>query len=148
MNGEGPRSTLGVVDDPSRVIDAVLRETARLLGALAADADCVGAIDLRSLPLGAADSARLREQLGAGEVAVTVGPDATTQITETGYAGVWWMRLCGADQRVLLEQIVVARVPPLVPAHLADIAESALRMERQLCAQPSAARGSMEPRDG
>ena len=116
----------------SGVVEAMLRETARLLAALAADADFVGAIDLRSLSLDESEYARLRAQLGRGEVLVTIGSAGASQITETGYAGVWWMRLAGDDERVLLEQIVVARVPPLVPAHTADVAAAARRMESDL----------------
>lgn len=128
------------------VVEAVLREAARLLEALAAEHDAVGAIDLNALSLGNGELAQLRERLGAGEVTVSLGVGAgASLIRETGYAGVWWMSLGGAAAVPPLEQIVVARVPPLVPAHAVDVADAAQRFASDLSIHAAAASARAAP---
>lgn len=118
---------------PSSVLaDTVLREVAELIGALAADAAFVQAIDLHALPLDEHGRAQLRARLGRGELVVFGGPDQAMRIWETAYAGVWWLQYTAPGNALLLEQIVVARVPEIVAAHPADVAAAARRLAREI----------------
>lgn len=118
--------------DSPALVEAVLRELAGHLAALAARPDRPSAIDLRSLPISDPDRQALRRRLGAGEVRATLTLSGTSQIDETAYAGVWWVRHDAADGGVLAEQIVVARVPELLLAHPDDIDAAARRLQQQL----------------
>lgn len=113
---------------------AVLREVARLLDGLAADPTLDHTIDLHSLPLAEADCAALREWLGRGEVDARLQAAGTTQVQETAYAGVWWVRHGDEDAPGALEQIVVARIPALLPAHPEDVVAAARRLADDLLA--------------
>ncbi|MDE2093257.1 MAG: hypothetical protein KGL99_17615 [Burkholderiales bacterium] len=128
-----PATTQGV-DAGNGVADAVLREVARLLRELAGDPRCDAAIDLNSLPLGEGERERLRRRLGRGEVEAAFDLAGPTRITETAYAGVWWVRHADVDDRPVLEHIVVARVPALLLAHPADIEVAARRIGTELAA--------------
>ena len=118
--------------DSPALVEAVLRELAGHLAALALRPDEPSAVDLRSLPMGDGDRQALRQRLGVGEVRATLTLSGTSQIDETAYAGVWWVRHESADGGVLAEQIVVARVPELLLAHPDDIDDAARRLQQQL----------------
>lgn len=119
-------------DTGSGLAQAVLREVARLLHLLALDPGFTDVIDLRSLPTQDSDRAILRQRLGEGEIEATCHLAGPTRISETAYAGVWWARHADADNRCVLEQIIVARVPELLLAHTADIEEAARRLTTEL----------------
>lgn len=112
------------------VADAVLQQVAAALGALAATPTRVQVIDLRSLPLGAAGLARLRQWLGSGEVRAEVRSAALTRLEETAFAGVWWQTQYRGPTEAAdpWHAIVVAGVPPLLAAHPDDVAEAAVRL--------------------
>ncbi len=118
--------------DKAGLVDAVLHECAAHLRALAAEPGFATAIDLRSLPLDDAQRQVLRERLGRGEVRAVVDVAGPTTVDETTFAGLWWVRHEGADGGVLAEQIVVARVPELLLAHPADVADAAARLRGAL----------------
>jgi len=130
----GTPATCASTTAGSGVAEALLREVARLLDALARDPGYSAAIDLRSLPMQDADLACLRHRLGDGEVEARFDQVGPTRITETAYAGVWWVRHADADDRAVLEQVVVARVPALLLAHPADIDDAAHRLATELAA--------------
>jgi hydrogenase-1 operon protein HyaF len=117
---------------PSALVEAVLRELAEYLAALAARPDTFGAVDLRSLPMTDGERQALRARLGRGEVRARLDLAGRTQIDETAYAGVWWVRHEGTDGGMMAEQIVVARVPELLMAHPADIDAAARRLQQHL----------------
>lgn len=130
----GVPATAPGLDAGDNVADAVLREVARLLGELARDPRCDEAIDLNSLPMTDGERDRLRRRLGRGEVEAAFELVGPTRITETAYAGVWWVRHADVDDRAVLEHIVVARVPALLRAHPADIEGAARRLDCELAA--------------
>jgi hypothetical protein len=127
----GPYATRRA-DAGSGVADAVVHEVARLLRRLAVDPDFADVIDLRSLPMADADRASLRQRLGDGEIDAALNLAGLTRIRDTAYSGVWWARHADADNRCVLEQIIVARVPELLMAHLADIDAAAVRLSLEL----------------
>jgi hydrogenase-1 operon protein HyaF len=128
--GEAPEADGIDLLDP--VGAAVLRELSRMLAELARDPTFSDAIDLHSLPLGEVGRAQLRRRLGQGEVDAALDIAGPSRITETAYAGAWWLRHADADDHAVLEQIVVARVPALLLAHAEDIADAAQRLAVEL----------------
>lgn len=129
--------TPGPATPCSAAAEAVLRELARLLDGLAADPEAEATIDLRSLPLADADRAALRERLGRGEVEAVLDVAGATRVHETAFAGVWWVRHGETGDATAIEQIVVARIPVLLPAHPDDIGHAARRLRVAVEAAPT-----------
>lgn len=107
---------------------SILTEISTLLGRLASVGEAT-AVDLRGIPLTEADRAQLEDLLGRGEVNVQLDVLGTTEIWETGYTGVWWIRHMGADSKVSSEEIAITPVPEILRAHPADIAVAAKRLD-------------------
>lgn len=100
---------------------SLLGEIAHLLGQLAASGTG-GAIDLRSLPLQAADREALERALGRGEVEARLTTAGGSEVFETTYPGVWWVRHRGADGRISSETIEVTLIPEILKTHADDLA--------------------------
>jgi hydrogenase-1 operon protein HyaF len=116
---------------------AVVAEIADRLQALAASGS-ESVIDLRSLPLTEADIAELEEWLGEGEVNARIDVIGETEVRETGYAGVWWIRHLGAGQQVAAEEIAITPVPEILRSQAEDVALAASQIRKQLEADESA----------
>lgn len=110
---------------------SLLREVAQGLAELAATGTQT-AVDLRSLPMTGADRDELEQALGRGDVAVSLQAAGRTEVWETGFAGVWWLRHFGDDDRIAAEVIEITPVPDIVAAHPDDIAAAALRLLAEL----------------
>ena len=120
--------------DPTPLVESLLREIAGLLADLAATGR--GArIDLLGLPIGPAGRAALAERLGRGEVEAALDAGGASEIWETGFAGVWWVRHFGADDRLATEQIEITAVPTVLMSQQADIAIAASRLAAGLAQQ-------------
>jgi hydrogenase-1 operon protein HyaF len=124
--------------------DAVLRELSRLLTRLATEPNFSDAIDLNSLPMGEAERDRLRDRLGVGEVRAAIDAAGPSQIVETAYSGVWWVRHGDSNGDAVLEQIVVARVPALLLAHPSGIHDAGVRLSAELSAAAVSSRARVE----
>lgn len=120
----------------------VLQEIAGRLADLAATGQSA-AIDLRSLPMTSADLGELEHSLGRGEVAAKLTLAGASELWETRYSGVWWVRHYGEGGRLAAERIEIAAVPPILVAHEADIAAAAARVRRDLGSHAAAI--DMEP---
>jgi len=120
-----------VTADASGVPAAILMEISELLVQLA-DKDITGAIDLRSLPMSEEDKTCLQERLGCGEVSVQIDIAGLTEVWETAYAGVWWVRHRGGDDRVIAEEIAVTRIPEILVSPEDDIHAAAQRLNAEL----------------
>ena len=107
--------------------DAILMEIAELLEQLA-NTEVAGAIDLRSLPISDEDLTILQDRLGRGEVSVRVDVAGLSEVWETAYAGVWWVRHRGGDDQVLVEQIAVTRIPEIIISPQEDVEAAAVRI--------------------
>jgi hydrogenase-1 operon protein HyaF len=79
------------------------------------------AIDLASLPLTPADLDWLREQLGQGEIAVTLQANGESTLEETACPGIWWITHRNEQGAVTTQLLEVAFVPELVQAHPQDV---------------------------
>lgn len=106
---------------------SLLQELARALMTLAATGETT-AIDLRSLPLTAGDREDLAHALGQGEVVATVEAAGPTEVRETAFPGLWWVRHMTADGRVAAESIEVTPCPDILAAHPDDIRRAADRL--------------------
>jgi len=107
--------------------DAVLTEIADALARLAATGEET-LIDLKSLPLSPADLERLAEALGKGEVECVLEVAGRSEVRETGFSGVWWVRHFGAGDVVAVEEIAVTRIPDVLVSHPDDVALAARRL--------------------
>ena len=110
---------------------AVLAEIAERLQELSAGG-AGSVIDLRSLPLTEADREQLEAALGRGEVVAELQIAGRSTVRETAYAGAWWIRHRGANDRVSSEEIAVCPIPEILASHPADIESAALRLKEDL----------------
>jgi len=132
LDAPGPQRRASCLDGRSTgMAFAVLAEIGRLLDHLATTG-AGGAIDLRSLPLTAADRDQLEALLGRGEIHAELDLAGRSEVWETDYPGAWWIRHFGAGGRVASEVIAVCPVPDILAAHPADIRAGAVRLLRHL----------------
>ena len=110
---------------------SVLAEVGRMLEALS-ESGQAGAIDLRSLPLSDADRAQLEEVLGRGEVRAELELAGNSEVWETTYPGVWWIRHRGAGDKIATEEISVCAIPEILMTHPVDIKAAAGRLREEL----------------
>ena len=110
---------------------SVLAEISRMLEALS-ESGQAGAIDLRSLPLSEVDREQLEEVLGRGEVRVKLDIAGESEVWETTYPGVWWIRHRGADSKIATEEISVCAIPEILITHPGDIKAAAVRLREEL----------------
>jgi hydrogenase-1 operon protein HyaF len=111
--------------------DAVMREVADELRAFGSDLS-PRSIDLRSLPLTPADREELELRLGRGEVRIELDVAGRSEIWETAYAGVWWVRHRAADDQIVTESIDITRIPAVVSSHADDVRRAAARLHAEL----------------
>jgi hydrogenase-1 operon protein HyaF len=109
------------------LVDALLMEVASLLGRLI-DHGEVGSIDLRGLPLSPSCIANLEQRLGRGEITMQLDAAGRSDIHETSFPGVWWIRHADEAGRVIAMLIEVAIVPAILRADPADMAEGLRRL--------------------
>jgi hydrogenase-1 operon protein HyaF len=110
---------------------SVLTEILQMLNALHESGEG-GAIDLRSLPLSDADRKELEEALGHGEVHAEMDLAGESEVWETTYPGVWWIRHRGAGGKIATEEISVCRIPEILITHPVDIEAAAARLKKEL----------------
>lgn len=108
---------------------AILPEIATSLGELASSRT-ESQIDLRSLPMTDADRDELAELLGRGEVSMIVSVAGESEVWETQYAGVWWVRHKSADGSILVDFIEIASIPKIAVCHPDDIKHSHTQLMR------------------
>jgi hydrogenase-1 operon protein HyaF len=110
---------------------SVLAEIGRMLETLT-ESGQADSIDLRSLPLSDVDRAQLEEVLGRGEVQAKLDIAGESEVWETTYPGVWWIRHCGADRKIASEEISVCAIPEILITHPVDIKAAAGRLREEL----------------
>lgn len=87
-------------------------------------------IDLTSLPMTESDKRELESLLGRGEVSVTLETIGDSQIFETGYSGIWWVRHYTADKQLISELLEIATVPEIIKSHPEDVQASAVALKK------------------
>jgi hydrogenase-1 operon protein HyaF len=128
--------TNGASADVAKVVvaalpEAILTELAVLLERFAETGE-KAAIDLAGLPLTVEDKRRLEQRLGRGEVKAVLSVIGCSEVWETAYAGVWWVRHRGADDRIAAEELVVTSVPDILSSHQEDVRLAAQRLRSLL----------------
>lgn len=93
------------------------------------DAGESSAIDLLAMPLNAADLDWLRQQLGDGEIRITLDADGESTLNETRFPGVWWVMHHNPNGGVVSAFLEVTPVPELARAHMADVQSGLQRLE-------------------
>ena len=124
-------------DRPSGLSTGLARSILQEIAAALARLDASGAesaIDLRSLPMTPDDRDELAAHLGEGEVSASLNVSGASEIRETRYAGVWWVRHFGADDALAAERIEIARVPEILMAQAADVTHACSRLRLDLAA--------------
>ncbi len=86
---------------PTGMALAVLGEIAHR--SLRREPGCRDSVTLRGLPLSPNDFRWLRSALGEGEVRIVINALGETEILETGFSGVWWIRDRDPDGAVRAE---------------------------------------------
>jgi len=124
-----------LTDQATGMASSVIAEIGRLLQHLAETGE-TGAIDLRSLPLTEADRAQIEQWLGHGAIHVEMDLIGRSEIWETAYAGAWWIRHRGADDRVSSEEIAICPLPDILPTPAEDIRAAATRIQGDVEARP------------
>ena len=92
-------------------------------------------IDKHALPAAVgtdADLLELETMLGKGEVEASLSVLGQTQVWETGYAGVWWVRHFAANQQTASEQIAITPLPEILISHPEDISAATDRLRKEL----------------
>jgi hydrogenase-1 operon protein HyaF len=110
---------------------SVLTEIESMLTALTESGE-LGSIDLRSLPLTDADREQLEQTLGRGEVRAELDIAGASEVWETSYPGVWWIRHRGAGDKIASEEISVCRIPEILITHPVDIEAASRRLRHEL----------------
>lgn len=100
--------------------EAVLAEAAEMLGRLMAEG-VEDSIDLRGLPLTAADRDWLDAQLGRGEAEVVLEAGGRSVLKETAYPGLWRVVHQDLSGRVVAELLEVAFVPLIIRPDKIDV---------------------------
>lgn len=107
---------------PSGNAQAILHEIVGLLDALTSRGTD-GIIDLRAMPLTPGDYRVLEEVLAEGELHATIDAAGPTEVRETIYPGVWWIRHRNETGEVVGEFIEVTAVPEILKSPMDDVRE-------------------------
>lgn len=118
-------------DTATGMVPALLRELDEALQSLMT-AGSRHVVDLTSLPLSHADRRMLDSVLGEGEIRMDLETLGHSRIRESSFPGVWWVRHEDHDGKLLADQIEVAHVPEIVPAHASDVAMGQARLAEKI----------------
>ncbi len=127
MNVHDPAPVPEETGESNPIVRALLGELAGALSRLAADGEeTIVALD--ALTLAEADLAALEAALGRGEVSCELDVAGRSEVVETGFSGVWWIRHYAADDRVVTRELAVTRVPDILASHPDDVAAASIRL--------------------
>jgi hydrogenase-1 operon protein HyaF len=118
-------------------LEALLHEISRILDQLVSHGTGES-IDLKGLPLSADDYARLEEFLGCGEVRIALEADGHSQMRETAFPGVWWVRHHNRDDDLTAEFLEIAQIPAIAVTERIEVSGGLDRLRARLRADGSA----------
>ncbi|MGM0552599.1 MAG: hydrogenase expression/formation protein [Pseudomonadota bacterium] len=84
-------------------------------------------VELGNLPLSDADIELLENRLGRGEVSATITASGPSEVHETAFAGLWWVKYFNDAESLVSQQLEIGPVPMILEAHPVDIEDSAQR---------------------
>lgn len=111
--------------------DAVFAEIASRLADVVAGASAPP-IELTAMPLTSEDRTDLEQRLGRGEVFATIESAGRSEVWETRFSGVWFVRHFGENDRIASECIEFGAAPAILLSHRADMAAAAGRLSAAL----------------
>ncbi len=88
-----------------------------------------GIIDLRAIPFGPGDEARLLARLGRGEVEAVIHALGETQIWECAIPAVWVIDHYNAEGERIALHLEIDRIPSLLMTQAEDLAEATARLD-------------------
>lgn len=109
----------------------VLHEVAHALDCLARTGE-THVIDLSSLPMTPAELQQLTASLGEGEVRAVIEAEGRSEVTETGFSGVWLVTHRDTDDMLRGRYIEITPLPEILRSQDADIRAAAARLARKL----------------
>ncbi|MFW2372193.1 MAG: hydrogenase expression/formation C-terminal domain-containing protein [Gammaproteobacteria bacterium] len=115
--------------DDSSMVDAVVMELLQLMESYLLF-QTAGAVDIKSLPLSGAAYELLKTKLGMGEVNALIKVSGDTDVYETAYSGIWWIKHKDMESRVIAEHIEVGRVPAILCSHNEDIKQAKEKLQQ------------------
>jgi len=111
--------------------DAVLNEVASL-AKLSCESGDPASIELTAMPLTRRDREAIEARLGRGEVAAAIDAAGRSEVWESAYAGVWFVRHLGIDGDIATETIEICAAPPILFSHPDDRRVAAARLAEDL----------------
>ncbi|HKK13398.1 MAG TPA: hydrogenase expression/formation C-terminal domain-containing protein [Gammaproteobacteria bacterium] len=102
---------------------ALLNELEQMLLALI-DHERPSSIDLRGVPLTAADRRTLERVLGEGEINVEIDALGMSRVRETAVHGVWWVTHHDDDGKTVAEFLEVSYCPDILRSHKDDVRDT------------------------
>ena len=91
-------------------------------------------IDLRAIPFGPGDEARLLARLGRGEVEAVIQALGETRIWESAIPAVWLIDHYNAEGQRIALHIEIDRIPSILVTQAEDLAEATSRLDALLAA--------------
>jgi hydrogenase-1 operon protein HyaF len=89
-------------------------------------------IDLRAIPFGPGDEARLLACLGRGEVEAVIQALGETRIWESAIPAVWFVDHYNPEGERIALHIEIDRIPGILLTQFEDLAEATARLDRML----------------
>lgn len=105
---------------PSPQVLALLQEIQDMLVALCEYGE-PNSIDVRSLPLAPGDYDFLRAFFDEGEVSASINTLGMSEIKETRYSGVWWIKHYNTEEQIVAELIEVTPLPDILKTQVPDL---------------------------
>jgi len=102
---------------------ALLQEILNMLDALCRQGES-NSIDIRSLPLSPAEYEFLEVFFGEGEVSARINALGLSEIRETRFPGIWWIRHLNAQDELIAELIEVTTLPEMLKTQMPDLYQS------------------------
>lgn len=109
------------------IVPALLNELGSLLETYLATGRA-GSIDTLNIPMTPAELKSLEDELGKGEVSISIDAGGLSQISETAHAGVWWVHHKDETGRLVCRLIEVTNMPDFVCSSRHEIENSARRL--------------------
>lgn len=112
------------------IANAVLAQIAQSVAQLVGSGQA-RLIDLRGVPrMRDAEYRYLKDTLATGEVSAVVDTDSRVEVSETQYAGVWWVTHRGEHGNIVTEIVEITDIPAIIKPHAADLRDGLRRLER------------------
>ncbi len=118
-----------IAEPTTGMLKAVLSELIEQLQALH-ESGQQHVIDLNSLPMSDSDKRELENRLAKGEVSIVLSTLGNSQIFETAFSGIWWVKHYDPDEKLIAEFIEVTYIPEIIKSHPDDIKQAVFALKK------------------